>query len=100
MIISRYRVSQYVTSLDDVESTLNLTSLTERDGGRYSCLASNKAGTSTHTQHIRIFGKGARKKTCILSRKVYVFYSLKMENCTTIVHLLSNLILPYGRVIR
>ena len=53
----RYRVSQYVTSLDDVESTLNLTTLTERDGGHYSCVAANKAGTSHHTQHIRIFGK-------------------------------------------
>ena len=53
----RYRQSQYVTSHDDVHSQLNLTRLTDRDGGHYTCQATNKAGTTSHTQHIRIFGK-------------------------------------------
>jgi Immunoglobulin I-set domain len=54
--IPRYRQSQYVTSYDDVISQLNVSHVTDRDGGHYSCLAENKAGSITHTAEMRVFG--------------------------------------------
>jgi hypothetical protein len=53
----RYIQSQYVTSYDDVMSQLNLTRVTERDGGHYSCHAENKAGSVSHAAEMRVFGK-------------------------------------------
>ncbi|XP_023349612.1 Down syndrome cell adhesion molecule-like protein 1 [Eurytemora carolleeae] len=52
----RYRQSQYVTSADDVMSQLNLTHVTDRDGGLYSCRAENTAGQTSHSEQIRVFG--------------------------------------------
>jgi hypothetical protein len=54
--LPRYRQSQYVTSYDDVISQLNVSHVTERDGGHYSCLAENKAGSVSHTAEMRVFG--------------------------------------------
>ncbi len=53
----RYQQSQYVTSFDDVISQLNLTHVTEQDGGHYSCLAENKAGSVSHAAEMRVFGE-------------------------------------------
>ena len=45
-----------MTSADDVMSQLNLTHVTDRDGGLYSCRAENTVGQTTHSEQIRVFG--------------------------------------------
>jgi len=45
-----------VTADDSVLSFLNLTEVTNRDGGRYMCKASNSAGSVDHTEEIIVQG--------------------------------------------
>ncbi|GAB6026603.1 Down syndrome cell adhesion molecule-like protein 1, variant 2 [Chamberlinius hualienensis] len=48
--------SSFVTSTGDVVSYLNITSVRVEDGGEYRCVASNRAGESSHTGKLNIIG--------------------------------------------
>ncbi|XP_031765665.1 cell adhesion molecule Dscam2 isoform X2 [Galleria mellonella] len=53
---SRFVVGQHVTLQDDVVSHLNISRVTEQDGGEYACVASNTAGKSVHAARVNVYG--------------------------------------------
>ena len=61
-----------MTMEDNVISYLNLTEVTHRDGGTYACSASNNAGTVTHEEEIRVFGKRLSHQVTSLSGPPFV----------------------------
>ena len=55
----RYVVGHYVTIHDDVISHVNITRVESRDGGSFSCTASNSVGSVTHVARLNIYGKSS-----------------------------------------
>ncbi|CAK1584556.1 unnamed protein product [Parnassius mnemosyne] len=53
---SRFVVGQHVTLQDDVVSHLNISRVTEQDGGEYACVASNTAGKASHAARVNVYG--------------------------------------------
>ncbi|CAG9795734.1 unnamed protein product [Diatraea saccharalis] len=53
---SRFVVGQHVTLQDDVVSHLNISRVTEQDGGEYACVASNTAGKAFHSARVNVYG--------------------------------------------
>ncbi|XP_069361354.1 cell adhesion molecule Dscam1 isoform X3 [Maniola hyperantus] len=53
---SRFVVGQHVTLQDDVVSHLNISRVTEQDGGEYACVASNSAGKALHAARVNVYG--------------------------------------------
>lgn len=49
-------VGQHVTLQDDVVSHLNISRVTEQDGGEYACVASNTAGKALHAARVNVYG--------------------------------------------
>lgn len=49
-------MGQHVTLQDDVVSHLNISRVTEQDGGEYACVASNTAGKATHAARVNVYG--------------------------------------------
>lgn len=49
-------VGQHVTLQDDVVSHLNVSRVTEQDGGEYACVASNTAGKALHAARVNVYG--------------------------------------------
>lgn len=54
--LRRYLISQYVTLHGDIVSHLNVTQVSVEDGGEYTCTAGNRAGTSSHSARLNIYG--------------------------------------------
>nr|XP_049701279.1 Down syndrome cell adhesion molecule-like protein Dscam2 isoform X20 [Helicoverpa armigera] len=52
----RFVVGQHVTLQDDVVSHLNISRVTEQDGGEYACVASNSAGKALHAARVNVYG--------------------------------------------
>ncbi|VVC39650.1 Hypothetical protein CINCED_3A005038 [Cinara cedri] len=52
----RYLIGQYVTLHGDIVSHLNITQVSVEDGGEYTCTASNRAGTTSHSARLNIYG--------------------------------------------
>lgn len=52
----RFVVGQHVTLQDDVVSHLNISRVTEQDGGEYACVASNSAGRALHAARVNVYG--------------------------------------------
>ncbi|KAK7578218.1 hypothetical protein V9T40_010423 [Parthenolecanium corni] len=52
----RFRIGQYVTAQGDVVSHTNISHVTTEDGGEYSCIAENRAGRTTHSARLNIYG--------------------------------------------
>lgn len=53
---NRFVVGQHVTLQDDVVSHLNVSRVTEQDGGEYACVASNSAGKAVHAARVNVYG--------------------------------------------
>lgn len=49
-------IGQYVTTHGDVIAHVNITHVMVEDGGEYSCSAGNRAGTTSHSAKLNIFG--------------------------------------------
>lgn len=45
-----------MTLQDDVVSHLNISRVTEQDGGEYACVASNTAGKALHAARVNVYG--------------------------------------------
>lgn len=52
----RFVVGQHVTLQDDVVSHLNVSRVTEQDGGEYACVAANSAGKAVHAARVNVYG--------------------------------------------
>ncbi|XP_025423992.1 Down syndrome cell adhesion molecule-like protein Dscam2 isoform X3 [Sipha flava] len=52
----RYLIGQYVTLHGDIVSHLNISQVSVEDGGEYTCTANNRAGTSSHSARLNIYG--------------------------------------------
>ena len=52
----RYLIGQYVTVHGDVISHLNISVSKVKDGGLYSCVAVNRAGSATHSSRLNLYG--------------------------------------------
>ena len=49
-------MGQYVSSLGDVVSHVNITSVQVPDGGTYACSAKNSAGIVMHSARLNVYG--------------------------------------------
>lgn len=49
-------IGQYVTLSSDVVSHVNITNVKPEDGGEYACIAKSRAGESSHTARLNIYG--------------------------------------------
>jgi hypothetical protein len=49
-------IGQYVTLSSDVVSHVNITNVKPDDGGEYSCIAKSRAGESSHSARLNIYG--------------------------------------------
>ena len=49
-------MGQYVSSVGDVVSHVNVTSVQVSDGGSYTCIASNSAGKDSHSARLNVYG--------------------------------------------
>ncbi|CAH1170098.1 unnamed protein product [Phaedon cochleariae] len=52
----RFVIGQYVTVHGDVISHVNISHVMVEDGGEYTCNAENRAGRSTHSARLNIYG--------------------------------------------
>lgn len=52
----RFMKGQYATVHGDVISHVNITHVMVEDGGEYSCLAQNRAGKTSHSARLNIYG--------------------------------------------
>lgn len=52
----RLMIGQYVTLSSDVVSHVNITNVKPEDGGEYACIAKSRAGESTHSARLNIYG--------------------------------------------
>lgn len=59
IIISLFRfvIGQYVTVHGDVISHVNISHVMVEDGGEYACTAKNRAGTSSHSARLNVYGE-------------------------------------------
>ena len=49
-------MGQYVSSVGDVVSHVNVSSVQVSDGGSYACIASNTAGKVSHSARLNVYG--------------------------------------------
>ncbi|XP_025200616.1 Down syndrome cell adhesion molecule-like protein Dscam2 isoform X5 [Melanaphis sacchari] len=52
----RYLIGQYVTLHGNIVSHLNISQVLVEDGGEYTCTANNRAGTTSHSARLNIYG--------------------------------------------
>ncbi|CAK1540555.1 unnamed protein product [Leptosia nina] len=52
----RLQIGQFVTADGNVESHLNISSVHTNDGGLYSCIASSKVGSASHSARVNVYG--------------------------------------------
>ncbi|GBP44660.1 Hemicentin-2 [Eumeta japonica] len=52
----RLQIGQFVTADGNVESHLNISSVHTNDGGLYTCLATSKVGSVSHSARINVYG--------------------------------------------
>ncbi|XP_058457683.1 cell adhesion molecule Dscam2 isoform X5 [Malaya genurostris] len=52
----RFMIGQYVTVHGDVISHVNISHVMVEDGGEYSCIAENRAGKTSHSARLNIYG--------------------------------------------
>nr|XP_037870613.1 Down syndrome cell adhesion molecule-like protein Dscam2 isoform X26 [Bombyx mori] len=52
----RLQIGQFVTADGNVESHLNISSVQTNDGGLYTCFASSKVGSTSHSARVNIYG--------------------------------------------
>ncbi|XP_052739471.1 cell adhesion molecule Dscam2 isoform X11 [Bicyclus anynana] len=52
----RLQIGQFVTADGNVESHLNISSVHPNDGGLYSCIASSKVGSASHSARVNVYG--------------------------------------------
>ena len=52
----RFLIGQYVSSLGDVISHVNITNVEVADAGLYECLAHNEAGEVRHSARVNVYG--------------------------------------------
>jgi len=50
-------IGQYVTVFGDVISHVNISSVKPDDGGEYECVAENRAGRTSHSARLNVYGK-------------------------------------------
>ena len=53
----RLVVGQYVGVGGSVVSHVNVTDVRSTDGGSYTCIATNRAGSTSHTARLNVYGK-------------------------------------------
>uniref|UniRef100_A0A182N231 Ig-like domain-containing protein n=1 Tax=Anopheles dirus TaxID=7168 RepID=A0A182N231_9DIPT len=54
--LTRFMIGQYVTVHGDVISHVNISHVMVEDGGEYSCAAENRAGKTSHSARLNIYG--------------------------------------------
>ncbi|XP_021922497.1 Down syndrome cell adhesion molecule-like protein Dscam2 isoform X2 [Zootermopsis nevadensis] len=52
----RLMIGQYVTVFGDVISHVNISSVKPEDGGEYECVAENRAGRTSHSARLNVYG--------------------------------------------
>lgn len=52
----RFVIGQYVTVHGDVISHVNISHVMVEDGGEYSCTAENRAGRTSHSARLNVYG--------------------------------------------
>ena len=57
VFICRLMVGQYVTVHGEVISHVNISRTQVEDGGLYTCSATNRAGTASHSTRLNVYGE-------------------------------------------
>lgn len=52
----RFVIGQYVTVHGDVISHVNISHVMVEDGGEYTCTAENRAGRTSHSARLNVYG--------------------------------------------
>lgn len=55
--VYRFVIGQYVTVHGDVISHVNISHVMVEDGGEYTCNAENRAGKTSHSARLNIYGE-------------------------------------------
>lgn len=53
---NRFVIGQYVTVHGDVISHVNISHVMVEDGGEYTCNAENRAGRTSHSARLNVYG--------------------------------------------
>ena len=56
-------IGQYVTVHGDVISHVNISHVMVEDGGEYACTAENRAGKTSHSARLNVYGMNSRFST-------------------------------------
>jgi hypothetical protein len=59
----RFLIGQYVTVHGEVVSHVNISRVEVEDGGLYSCIVDNRAGTAKHEGRLNIYGESRPEVT-------------------------------------
>ena len=60
VLVCRYMMGQYVTVHGEVISHVNISRTVVEDGGLFSCFATNRAGTASHSARLNVYGEAVR----------------------------------------
>ena len=101
-------MGQYVTVHDDVVSHVNISRVTEEDGGEYTCTAHNSVAKVSHSARVNVYGlpyiREMPKVTAVAGSDLiikcpaagYPIETITWERGKTIYYLSKNLILYYN----
>ncbi|XP_061381054.1 cell adhesion molecule Dscam2 isoform X2 [Danaus plexippus] len=97
----RLQIGQFVTADGNVESHLNISSVHTNDGGLYSCIASSKVGSASHSARVNVYGlpyvRPMKKRPVVAGDTLVVHCPVAGYPIDTIVWERDGRILPINR---
>ncbi|CAB3223434.1 unnamed protein product [Arctia plantaginis] len=97
----RLQIGQFVTADGNVESHLNISSVHTNDGGLYTCIASSKVGSATHSARVNVYGlpyvRPMKKRPVVAGDNLIVHCPVAGYPIESIVWERDNRVLPINR---
>ncbi|XP_026733071.1 Down syndrome cell adhesion molecule-like protein Dscam2 isoform X14 [Trichoplusia ni] len=97
----RLQIGQFVTADGNVESHLNISSVHTNDGGLYTCIASSKVGSASHSARVNVYGlpyvRPMKKRPVVAGDTLIVHCPVAGYPIDSIVWERDNRVLPINR---
>ncbi|KAJ8721463.1 hypothetical protein PYW07_002238 [Mythimna separata] len=97
----RLQIGQFVTADGNVESHLNISSVHTNDGGLYTCIASSKVGSASHSSRVNVYGlpyvRPMKKRPVVAGDNLIVHCPVAGYPIDSIVWERDNRVLPINR---
>ncbi|XP_075974485.1 Down syndrome cell adhesion molecule 1 isoform X3 [Anticarsia gemmatalis] len=97
----RLQIGQFVTADGNVESHLNISSVHTNDGGLYTCIASSKVGSASHSSRVNVYGlpyvRTMKKRPVVAGDNLIVHCPVAGYPIESIVWERDNRVLPINR---